>query len=541
VTGLPPTTRRGALAALGAGAALLRARAAAGAEATVTLRLEPKAEGPRISPLVFGTNDFGTMGGGVDSAVLDREAFVGLRRLGGNAVATYNWTNGANNAGSDWYHGSGFGLPAWYLDDEAERRRPHSAVSAVHERARAVGARSLVQVQLGRYVAADGDGPVTPAEAAPSPRWVPVSWHDSGVLEPEIRRDEVNLPQMIRRLVDRYGPAAAGGIHAYALDNEPALWHETHPRAHPERMPIREFLRRSTRAAARIKAIDPSARVIGPAFWGSTGMVDFHAAPDWPRWGRRYGTMVAAYLDAFRQAEQRTGRRLLDDLDVHWYAYSDDGDIYNSRDPALAAAVLDAPRTLTEPGYVERSWVGHSIGRWPVDGLGLPILPSLRRLIERWYPGTGLAVTEFNYGHLPESTLATADALCRFIAQGVTLSAFWGRLEPRLVPAYGLFRDPRGPVAPIAGVSMRLRGEPPPELTVIAAHATDGAARRHVVAVNRGPTALRLDLRLEGERMPTPSAATGFDLRDGEIVPFVEAGPAPAVVPGFAARHWSLG
>jgi hypothetical protein len=88
---------------------------------------------------------------------------------------------------------------------------------------------------------------------------------------------------------------------------------------------------------------------------------------------------------------------------------------------------------------------------------------------------------------------------------------------------------------------MRLRGEPPPELTVIAAHATDGAARRHVVAVNRGPTALRLDLRLDGERMPTPSAATGFDLRDGEIVPFVEAGPAPAVVPGFAARHWILG
>ncbi len=58
-------------------------------------------------------------------------------------------------------------------------------------------------------------------------------------------------------------------------------------------------------------------------------------APDWGEY-RRYGSILAAYLDAFRQASERDGLRLLDALDVHWYPFSDRGTLYRTEDPALA-------------------------------------------------------------------------------------------------------------------------------------------------------------------------------------------------------------
>lgn len=499
----------------------------------LSVRFEPVAGVRPVNPLVFGTNDLGTMGGGVDSVTLDRDAGVTLRRLGGNAVSTYNWSNGCNNFGKDWRHANMLGVTGYYIGDEAARRAPLSAPAAVHERALAVGARSLVQVPIGDYVAADADGVVTPEERAPSPRWTAVSWRGS---KPSSEGTVVDMPRLLEQLVARCGRAADGGVYAYALDNEPALWHETHPRAHPKRMPIGRFLERATTAAARIKAIDPSARVIGPSFWGSTAMVDFHDAPDW-RGGRGYADMVSMYLDAFRVASARAGVRLLDHLDIHWYAFSDAGNLHDTRDPALASAVLDAPRTLDEPGFIERSWVGRSLGRTATAGLTLPILPSLRRLIERWYPGTGLAVTEFNYGLLAESALATADALARFVREGVEMAALWGRLEPPLVEAYRLFRDPLQPARPLPGELIPLGYERAPGQTLLATKTSAPSSRYHLVVINREDRPVALDPHL-AERRLERLASRGFDVRDRRVVPVEEGrGDGGLVVPPYAARH----
>jgi len=538
------TTRREGLELLGAalvGGALTRSAGALAGATPVTVELRLSAARKPIDPLVFGNNDIGTMGGGAPSATLDRPLGVTLRRLGGNAVSTYNWTNGANNFGKDWHHLSGLGVPGYYLDGAAAKAEQFSAIRSVHERALADRARSLIQLPIGPWVAADTNGVVTPNEAAPSPRWTPVTWTDSGRLEPSIDRRQANIPQLLRRLVARYGRASSGkGILAYSLDNEPALWHESHPRAHPRRMPIATFLKRSVEAARRIKAIDPSALVLGPSFWGSTALVDFHDAPDWRRYASRYDSMLALYLHTFRKAERRAGRRLLDLLDVHWYPYSDYGQIRNTTDPALASAILDAPRTLTEPNFVERSWVGRSLGRWPTGGLSLPILPSLREVVRRWYPGTGLAVTEFNYGHLPESALALADVLCRYLQQGVRMACHWGRLVPPIGEAYRLYRDVDGSGTSFAGSLVPTNGAPS-ALSVAAALDRGPAPRLHVVLINRSEVPLAVTLRSNGGRTWAVRAAAGFSTLDPHLRrldPPVDQ--APLVVPALSAHHYLL-
>jgi hypothetical protein len=84
-------------------------------------------------------------------------------------------------------------------------------------------------------------------------------------------------------------------------------------------------------------------------------------------------------------------------------------------------ARMQAPRSLWDPTFVENSWIGQ-YNAW-VN----PILPKLRASIDAHYPGTKLAVTEYNFGggaHI-SGGIAQADTLGIFGAQGVYLGALW--------------------------------------------------------------------------------------------------------------------
>lgn len=493
-----------------------------------------------LSPFVFGTNDIGTMGSGADSVELERGVGVTLRRFGGNSVSTYNWTNGCNNIGKDWHHHNSRAVTSWYVKDEIEQDEPAAAVRAVHERGLADGARSLIQLPIGPWVAADADGIVPPEQTAPSPRWVPVTWHDSGRLEPSIDAATCNVPQLVRRLVDNYGPAAGGrGVLAYALDNEPAIWHQTHPRAHPTRVQIAEFLDRSVQAARRIKAIDPTAWVVGPCFWGATAMQTFQNSPDWRHYRHRYPNMVAAYLDRFHRASDASGQRLLDAFDAHWYPYSDEGRILNTENRTMAEVVLAAPRELTDASFRPRSWVANAFPPAPPGQLGFPIVPHLQAIIDRWYPDTGLTISEFNYGHLPESAVALADALGRLATAGVAAATHWGRLVPPLDQAYRLWRNADGSGLAFPQEFLAAETEEPEFVSVYAGRAA-GEQGLHVVTINRADEPLLLDLG-GPSRERAAVRAFGFDAQRPTLreLSVGDATPGLALSPRSAA-HWIL-
>ncbi|BCP51457.1 beta-mannanase [Kaistia sp. 32K] len=482
--------------------------ARAQSEGRWTLRVADGGRQRPIHPLIYGSNEIGTMDGGAPSAELDRAAGVTARRLGGNLMTTYNWVNNAANSGKDYHQANGsflldvLGLP------KSEWSRPALLIETMHETSLAMGAQSLVTVPLAGYVAADFDGPVGPEESAPSPRFVPVRWEGGRSASDPIDPTVADIPQCLARLVERFGGAdSERGIPAYALDNEPGLWAETHPRVVTSKPTIRALLEKSLTAARAIKRIDPAARVFGPVSWGASEMANFHDAPDWDHY-RAHGSFLAAYLDAFRRASEQDGIRLLDALDVHWYPYSRKGDLFRTEDPALAQALLDAPRSLTEPGFREDSWVTEAL---PEGGEpGLPLLPSLEAIAAENFPGTQIAVTEFNYGGAGQvaSGLALADVLGRFGRHDIVFASHWGSLDGRLGDAYRLYRDKDATGRRFGDRSLDVAITGSPGLVAYAATAADWPGV-HVVVINKSDQPARLDI---GFDTPRALAATiGFD------------------------------
>lgn len=369
----------------------------------VTVRVYPLVGNRPVEPRAFGVNGEGFPG-------------ATLVRHGGNRITGFNWETGASHAGLDWRHQND-----WYLAEELELRGPGALIESWVRSDRARGASTLLSVPLAGYVAADADGPVPERDRAPSPRFERLAMRRAGapLLAPDLHDGVVHLDEQIRHLLRRFGPADAGGVQAYALDNEPALWSHTHPRLHPQATRWNELLLRSVEAAEVITELDPSAEVFGPVLYGWAAHTTLQGASDAD--GSR--TFSEAYLAAMSQASERAGRRLLHAFDLHWYPeVAADGERITggntSRDSAEARTA--APRSLWDPSFEEDSWVADDAGG------AIALVPRMKRLIDEQFPGTQLAVTEYHYGapHHASGGVAQVEALATFARLGV-IAAWW--------------------------------------------------------------------------------------------------------------------
>jgi mannan endo-1,4-beta-mannosidase len=236
------------------------------------------------------------------------------------------------------------------------------------------------------------------------------------------------------------GPASKGGVKFYALDNEPDLWSETHPRIHPQKTGYWELMNKSESAAYGILKADPSALVFGPASYGWSGFLNLQNAPDSAEANKSTDTFLDFYLDQMKYIEKRDGKRLLHVLDVHWYPEAQGGGkriTENDVTPASIEARLQAPRSLWDPTYVETSWIATS---WQKP---IRLISWLQEKIDKHYPGTQLAFTEYDYGagdHV-SGGLAQADALGIFGKNAVFMSNYWGDLKPYNKAALKLYRN----------------------------------------------------------------------------------------------------
>lgn len=487
--------------------------------------------GKAIHPTLFGANELGTMRSATPSVVGDQYSKATVRRLGGNMMTTYNWVNNAVNSGLDWQHENSLILAEFLGIPAAERGQSGAVIDYMHRNSLGIGAKSVVALPLAGYVAADADGPVAPADAAPSARFVPVSWTSTKLAEDPVDPTLADIPQLLRRLVSTYGGASSKtGIHGYILDNEPGLWSETHPRIVRERVTIASLIERSIHAAKVIKSIDPEAKVFGPASWGVTCFQTLQFAPDWPDY-RQFGSFIAAYLAAFAEASEDAGIRLLDVLDVHWYPQSPSGYLIDAEDDKLAEVMLAAPRSLTESGYREDSWITDALPVSDATELALPILPSLSRLIDKWYPGTDLAVMEYNFGgpNALYAGLATADALGRMAVTGVRYSGYWGHLQGWLAEAFRLYTAPYESASGFAGRIVEVHIDEP---SLASVHAAYDGTHFHVVVINKS------DNEIEFEFSPSAKIdlVSGLDIATPKCRPLAVTQPRSLSTPGRSAR-----
>jgi GH18 family chitinase len=345
----------------------------------------------------------------------------------------------------------------------------------------------------------------------------------------------------VNALVDAFGLAANGGIRAYSIDNEPGLWRSTHARLHPDYPSYAGLLARTSATAAAILDVDTGAEIYGPAAYGWGEFANLQGAPDAGVHNPSYGWFLAYYLDQMRLASQSAGRRLLHALDVHWYPEArDSNDVricFGSPDATDAAATLarvQAPRSLWDPSYTENSW----IAQWATGG-PINLIPRLRADINTYYPGTVLAITEYDYGapdHI-SGGIAQADVLGIFGREGV-IAARWGYAGPSsyVQAAFDLYRDYDGAGAQFGDLSFSAQSSDAATVTVYAAKHSADPDLYTVVALSKS-----LD--------STVTAAVNLALSGGRTIQSVEwraFGPgdpsiSPRTAPGFSAAGFSAG
>ena len=436
-----------------------------------------------ISPFIYGTNQL--MSGGEN---------WGSMRLGGNRLTGYNWENNASNAGSDYIHSSDNYLPSVFGVPGDSSNVPGIVVEAFYRQAQPFNAYPLVTLQMAGFVARDKNGVVDSSQTAPSSRWAYVKPAKGAPLSlpPDTGDSSVSMDELVNFLVHTYGTAASGtGIRGYALDNEPALWKSTHPRIHPLQPTCRELIQKSVALSRSIKTIDPSAEVFGPVEYGFSGYLNFQSAPDWNSvaFGKSYGWFLDYYLDQMKLASDTSGRRLLDVLDLHWYpeAQGSDGNRITAANATSAADIqarIQAPRTLWDSHYKETSWIEQYYSSY------LPLIPKLAQSIAKYYPGTKLGFTEFEYGGETDisGALAIDDVLGIFGKYGVYFATYWegGSQTPYISAAYKMYRNYDGNNSTFADLSLPSRTGDSVN-TSIYGSLKRGSHELHLLVINKNP------------------------------------------------------
>jgi hypothetical protein len=446
----------------------------------VSLLIDCRAEGLPVSPLIYGIA-YDPMHDG-----RDRHQFTvgaSARRWGGNPSSRYNWELGAAwNTANDWFfeNVNYTGNPSFTYESFLKDNRDHHLQTALTVPilgwvAKDTTSSGFPVREVGPQRATDPSRPE--AGDGMSPDGKPLA---SG---PPTRTSVACSPECIQRWVEQIRAAdrarGSRSVDLYILDNEPMLWNSTHRDVHPDPVTYDELLDRTIRYASALRKADPDAVIAGPALWGwpayffsaKDAAVGFHLKPD----RRAHGDVpfLAWYLQKLREHEQKTGVRLLDVVDIHFYPQGERiGMASGGTDAATAAKRLRSTRALWDPSYVDESWINDRI----------ELIPRMKRLIAENYPGLRLAIGEYNFGaetHM-SGGLAVAEALGRF-AQGGVWSAFYWSYPADRSPAFWAFRAFRnfdGAGGRFLDLSMPTRGA-----EGVSLFASRDAQKGHVVAV----------------------------------------------------------
>lgn len=488
-------------------ALILCVPAAGHGQGGLTITVDAGAGRRPISPDIYGMN--------YPDAGLRSELGLTVQRWGGNATTRYSYLTDVSNRGSDYFfqnvpEGSGQGLP--------DNSTANQFISA----GRADGADTIITVPLIGYTpkrrppddAHPYDCGFSVAKYGPQQRVDPFDLdcgngrRASGAFvvgndpaDTSVAIDAQFVRGWVAHLVGRHGSAGAGGVRLYSLDNEPGLWHETHRDVHPAPATYAELRDRAISYAAAIKAADPGALTLGPVQDGWTRYI-FASYVDWAQAdGDRQANggvdFVPWYLQQLRQHEQRNGARLLDYLDLHYYPQASGVTLQPAGDTATQALRLRSTRSLWDPAYNDESWISTT----EPGGVTVELIPRMRRWVDANYPGTKLAITEYNWGGLESlnGALAQAEVLGIFGREGVDLATIWappGPSEPGAF-AFRLYRNYDGAGGRFGATSVRAVSDAAvDDLSVFAAQRGDGALT--IMVINKSGGALSGTIALSG-------------------------------------------
>jgi len=451
---------------------------------------------------------------------LAAELRLPVNRRGGNSTTRYNWLNDTSNRGSDWYYEN---IP----EDNANPITLPNGSSADHfvEQNRRTGTRSILTIPLIGWVAKQRpsghpyDCGFKVSKYGPQDlvdEWeldcgngvhngVNITGNDPA--DTSVAASPTFIGNWINHLTGRYGTATNGGVTYYNLDNEPMLWNSSHRDVHPQPTTYDELLEKTLQYAPAIKAADPAAQTLGPVLWGWCAY--FYSAldncgagtADYQAHGNTY--FVPWYLQQMQNYHTANGVRILDYLDLHYYPQATGVTLANAGSAATQSLRLRSTRSLWDPAYVDESWISDT---WSNT---VRLIPRMREWVSANYPGTKLAITEYNWGGLESinGALAQADILGIFGREGLDLATIWGApasTEPGAF-AFRIFRNYDGAGHGFGETAIQADSGNQENLAVYAAQRTSDKALT-VVVINKTATTLDSSVTLTGFPLPGSAA-----------------------------------
>jgi Glycoside hydrolase family 44 len=289
----------------------------------------------------------------------------------------------------------------------------------------------------------------------------------------------------VQHLVSRWGTNANGGLRYYILDNEPSIWHATHRDIHPTGATMDEIKNKILDYAGKIKAVDPSALVVGPEEWGWSGYLlsgydqQYGSTHGWSFLPDRNNHGGADYLpwllDQLRRDNTATGKRLLDIFTVHHYPQG--GEFSDDVSSSMQLRRNRSTRSLWDASYVDESWINDRV----------QLIPRLKNWVNTYYPGTLSGITEYNWGaenHINGAT-TQADILGIFGREGLDTAARW-TTPASSTPTYKamkMYRNYDGNKSTFGNTSIGTTTANPDAVAAFAAQrSTDGALTVMVIS-----------------------------------------------------------
>ncbi len=273
-------------------AAFLSFAAAFGQNPAATVSVDANANLRPINPNIYGV--------AYGSATTLPDLTCVLNRYGGNNTSRYNWQANGDNRGQDWYFES--------IGDSSsvagERGDTFFSMS------KGAGAQAMLTIPMIGWVAKLGSGrgklasfSIAKYGAQTGNDWQWYSDAGNGVLssngqnvinnpaDANTLTDSTYQQSWVQHLFGTWGAASSGGVKYYILDNEHSIWQGTHRDVHPTGATMSEIRDKMLDYASKIKAVDPSAQVVGPEEWGWSGY--FYSGYD-QQYGGLHGRTTAA-------------------------------------------------------------------------------------------------------------------------------------------------------------------------------------------------------------------------------------------------------
>jgi Glycoside hydrolase family 44 len=431
-----------------------------------------------------------------------------FNRHGGNATSRYNWKLNASNRARDWYYqssgepdgSSGELVDTFIAETRAAGAEPTITMPMMDWLAKlGPGRMPLGSFSIRKYGPQTGRAPKGNPDFGNGIREGGAYVTGNDPNDAHLRVDTAFKREWVQHLVKRWGLSGAGGVRYYTLDNEPSIWHANHRDVQPTGLTMRDLRDRIIAHATMIKEVDPAALTLAPEEWGWTA---FHRSGYDQQWGALNGwrgtlpdraangdwAYLPWLLDQMRREHERTGKRVLDIFSVHFYPQGGESSDDLSEEKQLLRN--RSTRSLWDPTYRDESWINDT----PY------VIRRLRQWVDAHYPGTPIAITEYDWGaenHI-SGAVAQADVLGIFGREGLDMAARWEApaIGTPVFNAFKLYRNYDGRRSTFGETSVRAAVVNPDVVAAFAAErSSDGALT--VMVLNkqlRAPATVEIDL-----------------------------------------------